>query len=367
MSRFHIELASPEDGPELLEILEEGHYPGSVSLLYTRRDDAYASLMREGEAVDIFVSRDTEEQKVAAFGVCALRTLYVDGIPTKLGYLFSLKTRKRYRGWYNFLHRGYAYSREVAHSRKIPFLLMSVVADNKYAIKLFEKKRSFMPNHSNLGDYEVYAMKTGMKCKSLPGYRFKKCEREDVSRMVDFLNRKGKDYQFFPVLKAGDFNGRGDGHLSFNDFYLLLDGGNNIAACGAVWDQRSYKQYIVKEYNGPFKILSRLSFLLPLFGYPNILAKPGRVLDFFTLSYWMVKDDDPRLFECFLRHISGAGRRHPFFVVGAHERNPLNSILKKIPHIAYKSKIYLVDWDKTREKPHELNDHMIPYFECGMM
>ena len=36
-------LASPEDGKEILRILESSGAKGSIELIYTRRPDAYAS------------------------------------------------------------------------------------------------------------------------------------------------------------------------------------------------------------------------------------------------------------------------------------------------------------------------------------
>jgi len=366
MSRFVFEPARPGDSDEILEIMEQGFYPGNISLLYTRRDNAYESLMKEGEDVFITLCRDTAENKIAAFGTGAVRTIYVNREPTPIGYLFGLKARPDYRGYYRFLHNGYAYFHRVVKDKNIPFFLMTILEGNTYAVKLLEKKRAIMPDHHYLGDYEVYSFKTGLKCKTIPGFRFRPCEMEDIPAVVRFLEREGKTHQFFPVVKAQWLAGESRNDISYRDFRLLTDDRDRIVACGAMWDQGKYKQYIVKGYSGILKMTVPFSFVLPLFGYPDMLAKPGTVLNFFTLSFWAVKDNDAAIFNYFLQNMSRCGR-HPFFIVGIHERNSLKKVLTKLPHFRYKSRVYLVDWDKSGDRPRTLEKNLIPYLECGML
>jgi hypothetical protein len=365
--RFTFRLASPGDSGEILEILEEGYYSGNMCLLYTRRDDAFTSLMREGEEVDIITCRDTRDNTIASIGACALRTLYVNGEPAKVGYLFNLKTRSEYRKMFRFLHKGYDYCRRILEDKNLPFCLMTILEGNVPAVKLLEKRRPFMPDHYPLGTYEVYALKTGMRCKPLPGLHFRRCRREDTAAVVRFLNENGRHYQFFPVVTREDFQEENKTGLCFNDFYGLYDDRGELAACGAVWDQKKYKQYIIKGYKGLLKYIAPVSGLLPVFGYPHMLSKPGTVLNFFTLSFWAVKDNNPFFFKHFVKNISRDSRDYGFFVIGVHETNDLKKVLTRLPHFSYKSKIYLVDWDKTGSKLSQLDNNRVPYLECGTL
>jgi hypothetical protein len=365
--RFVFALASPGDSDEILEILEEGHYSGKMRLLYTRRDDAFASLMKEGEEVNIITCRDTLHNTIASIGACALRTLYVNGEPARVGYLFNLKTRSRYRKMFRFLHKGYDYCRQVLENKNSPFCLMTILEGNEYAIKLLEKRRSFMPDHYPLGTYEVYAFKTRMRCKSIPGLDFRQCTRADMAAVVRFLNERGKNYQFFPVVNLEDFQEENITGPCFKDFYGLYNDRGELVACGAVWDQKKYKQYIIKGYKGFLKYIAPVSTLLPVFGYPHMLSKPNTVLNFFTLSFWAVKDNNPVFFNYFVKNISRCSGEYRFFVIGLHETNHLKKALTQIPHFSYKSKIYLVDWEKTGNKLSRLDKNRVPYLECGTL
>lgn len=367
MERFIFNLAGHGDSKELLEILEEESYGGNISLLYTRGDDAYASFMAEGAEVRIIACRDAVNNKIAAIGACAVRTLYVNREPTRIGYLFSLKARGEYRKLYRYLHKGYAFCHEIHRDKNLDFFLMTILSGNHYAEKLLAKKRSFMPGHYFLGVYEVYALKTGMKRKPIPELRFKKCEKHDLAAVVRFLNETGRNHQFYPVTVEEDFSDENRHGPSYKDFYIIEDAGGQIAACGAVWDQAHYKQYIVKGYGGFLKVVAPFSSWLPIFGYPDMLAKPGALLKFFTLSYWAVKDNNPALFEYFVKNISSAITGYSFFVIGVHEKNILRKVLTGIPHFSYKSNIYMADWDKSRDKRESLDGGMTPYLECGTL
>jgi hypothetical protein len=365
--RFTFDIATAADSREILEILEEGYYKGNISLLYTRREDAYASLMREGEEVTIITCRDTKEDKIAAIALVAIRNLYINGKKKRVGFLSSLKARGEYRQVFHFLHHGYAYFKDIYRQKKLPFYLMTVLEDNDYAIKLFAKRRTFMPNHYGLGTYAVHAFKTGLKTKYVPGFAFKRCTTEEFPEVLAFLNGKGKSQQFFPVLQAQDFQVGSRYGLQAHDFYALRDKDNHILAAGAVWDQKEYKQYLVKGYKGIYKCLSPISSLLPIFGYPHMLSKAGTVLNFFTLSFWAVKDDNPAYFNRFIRLISQANQAYRFFVLGMHEDNTLKEALNGIPHFSYRSKIFLADWDKSGHAMSQLDRQRVTYLECGTL
>ena len=367
--RFSFGLASPQDSSQILEILEEGHYGGNISLLYTRRNDAFASFMREGEEVNIITCRDSLNDRIASIGACAQRTLYVNGIPRKVGYLFNLKTRSEYRKMFRFLPKGYEYCYQVHREKKLPFFLMTILEGNRDAIKLFEKRRAFMPGHYPLGTYRVFAFKTGLKCKPMPGFHFRRCSEADMPAVLQFLNETGKNYQFFPWLQPEDFRDKSKKGISPGDFYSLHDDRGEITACGAIWDQKTYKQYIVKGYRGFFKRIAPFSAVLPVFGYPHILAKPGTILDFFTLSYWAVKDNHPGLFTHFLKNISQCpgAKDYRFFVLGIHDANTLKNSLERLPHFSYTSRIYLVDWDKSGNRLNQLDRDRVLYLECGTL
>lgn len=370
--RFILESAKPEHGKELIEILEENDFKGRISLIYTRRPDAYLSLKKEGEQVNIVICRDLENDLIISFGACAIRKWYVNRRMEQVGYLFGLRARKKYRGTYAVISKGYEFLYSFYKQSQIPFFITTILEENLYARKLLEKKRTFMPYYEPLGVYEIYTLKTGCKMDRNTHLKFKRAEKRETPLLVDFLNFHGRNCQFFPVIEEKDLVSGTYPYLSIEDFFILYGQEGEILAAGAAWDQVKYKQYIMQEYRGLFKLLYPFSSLLPVLGYPS-LAKPGTTLKFFTLSFWVVKENNPELFKLFLNNLaSQIGqisqiKDYPFFIIGLHEQNPLRPVLQKIPHILYKSRVYSVNWQKTGLIKDKLEPTLVPYLECGLL
>jgi hypothetical protein len=367
MPRFTFELAAPADGQELLEVLEEASFKGNISLLYTRRPDAYQSFLHEGPQVDIVVCRDREREKIVGFGACALRQVFINGVPRTVGYLFGLRTRQEYMRKFPLLHKGYAMIPELHKKKDVPFYLTTILEENCYAQRLLEKRRASMPAYMPYGGYTVYALlsKTAQRGE-IPPWQFRQAQQSDATRLITFLSEHGRRMQFFPVLQENDLQSARLPNLPLTNFHLLLNKHNEILSVGALWDQTAYKQYIVQRYGGIFKLLLPLSRAFPLFGFPALPA-PGSALRFFTLSFWAVKDQNPDIFRHYLRAIIHLGSGYPFFLIGLHQRHPLRKIVEQQPHISYPSRLYLVSWENRPGMSAFVDTEMVPYLECGML
>ena len=367
-SRFCFELATPEDSQELLEILEGAPFEGKISLCYTRRPDAYRSLKKEGADVAIVVCRDLKQRRIVGFGACVIRTLLVNGNAANVGYLFGLRMRPEYFKKYPMLHHGYEFLHTLHKEQGVSFYITTILEENRYVQKLLEEHRPFMPTYQPFGMYEVYVLKTKVTptSSSFANINLRQATQNDLFALLRFLSENGRNYQFFPVIEEQDLRAGRISGITVEDFYLLCGVQNEILATGVLWDQRTYKQYLVKSYGGLLKLLYPFSRLFPLFGFPALPA-PGSILNFSTLSFWAVKGNNPELFRHFLDSIVSLSGEYPFFLIGVHERHPLRDMLQKRPHISYKSKLYLVSWNEQQEYVDKLDHHMVPYLECGML
>ena len=367
-NRFSFELANREDGEQILDILEENDFKGKVALIYTRRPDAYSSLKREGEEVVIIVCRDHKLDRGAGFAACSINRLYFNGEEKRVGYLSGLRIARKYRKQFHLLHRGYHFLEDILADKNIDYYLTTILEENKIVQRLLEKKRKFMPWYEYLDQYHVYTIKTGLRLneKKRPELILKQARPEDYSQVLDFIEKEGGSNQFFPILDKNILKDKWE--LESGDFYYLYDqDSNQIVAAGACWDQTEYKQYIVQNYGGIYKLLAPISKVFPLFGYPP-LPPVGSILNFFTLSFWTVKDNDGDIFQYFLSSISRRfGGIYSFFNIGLISSHPLCGIVKDIPHLVYKSRLYLVNWEKEEERVGQLKDKYPLYLECGLL
>lgn len=364
-NRCNFALVGPEDGPELLEILEDIDFTGKISLIYTRRPDPYASLKREGRRVDTVVCRDTRTGRLMGLASSSINRMYLNGNPADIGYVFGLRVRQEYRRKFLLLPKGFQYLFAQHENEGIPFYLTTILDENSAAQRLLEKRRPTMPVYEYFGDYETYALVTGKKGQSAEGLLFRKAEKSDIRALVAFLRTSGSRFQFFPVLDEGELDDP-DSTLRYEDFYLLFDPDGEIAAAGALWDQRPYKQYLLSRYGGVYRFLYPVSFLFPFFGYPG-LAKPGTVLNFCTLSFWAIRDDDPEVFDLFLRQVALITRGFSYFVLGIDKRHPLRDAIQRKPHIIYRARMYVVHTQKNEPYVREIDRERIFYLEIGRL
>ena len=75
--------------------------------------------------------------------------------------------------------------------------------------------------------------------------------RDDVPELVEFYNQQAQPFQYAPVLTK-DWLRQLDGSngLRLSDFQLLRENGR-LRACLALWDQRRFKQTVLRSlFNG---------------------------------------------------------------------------------------------------------------------
>ena len=363
--RFVIQPATAADSAEILSVLEENVFPGNVSLIYTRRPDAYRSFLAEGREAHLLVCRDTREGRIAGLGAYAVHECFIDHRPEKVVYLFGLRGRREYLATRALLSLPGAYRQVIEQfsAQGIRYFLTVILQDNLPAQRLLTKERSHMPRHTFLCPYHTLTFRTRRGVLSLPhSYAFRQATPEDGAALEDFLTAEGGRRDFFPS-RIGDLFGRHP-ELSWESFYLLTDRQGSILACGAAWDQASYKQYIVAGYAGKLRWMCRFPFVLRLFGH-SPLPKPSTVLRFFLLAFWCVKDDRAEYLKWFLDSLARAARDYPYFVVGVPQSHPLAPALNEWKFLRYDSNIYLVGHHVTPDDAARLRKSL--YLECGWL
>jgi len=343
---FTIDDAGPLDGPRLLEILESSPMPGPISVVYTRRPDAYASFQREGETVRIVVAR--APGGIFAMGAFAVRTLYVAGTPTKVAYLFGLRSVDHALKRRPLLHRGYARIGRQLQELGVCHAITTIVASNHRVAEMLARRRAFMPAYEPLGRYDVFALLPRRRRTT----RVRRAVPADASRIAQHLNEIGRTQDYFPVVTEGDLL-EGRGIPKVDAFHWIEGRPGEVLAAAALWDQTDYRQYRVAGYAGSGAWLRRFA---PLFGMPNLPA-PGQDFRYATLALWAARD--PALLGELLDGLPGG---HSFVLAGAHVSHPFHDTFRRRRHVRYESDVFRVTWDESALKPSGPI-----YLECGTL
>ena len=347
--------ATPQDGQEILRILESSAAKGNIELIYTRRPDAYESYKKDAKDARVFISRNGDR----AIGTCAelIREVYIGGESRRAAYLCGLKKDAEYHGGVGFGARFI----QGLQQDDIDFYYCSVVAENTDARRMFEKSRRLLSMNSISG-YKTYIINPNVKIK-VPKhtFTFRRATESDTSTLLNFLNTEGKRKDMFPVVKSlDDFY-----NLHISDFYLLLDG-ENIIATAALWKQTEYKQYIVKRYGGAMKLARVFNPILSALRYIK-LPQENEPLDFPMLAFFLCKDDNADNYRIFLNEIKQEiSKSYGMFVIGLPDSHYARPIIDKLPSVNFKTEIYEIKFPWSEQK-YKAPDPQSVYLECGLL
>jgi hypothetical protein len=144
--------------------------------------------------------------------------------------------------------------------------------------------------------------------------------------------------------------------------------GHRIAGCLAVWDQRGFKQAVVRGYAPALRLARPLLNLAgPALGAPR-LPRPGEPLRHAFLSHVAVDGDDPRVLVALVEEaMATAGSDLDHLVTGFSERDPLlGALIRAFPSRRYGSILYVVDWEDGRGAADTL-DRRVPHPEVAIL
>jgi hypothetical protein len=221
-----------------------------------------------------------------------------------------------------------------------------------------------MPIYRLVGEMETLAFATKQgKLKGL----LQRATLRDVPALVDFFNRRAEQYQFSPVLTEVWLHSlSGKKGLSLRDFWLVKDN-NDLRGCLAIWDQRAFKQTIVRGYRFP---LSTLRGPYNLFaGVTKRLKFPamGEKLEQAFMSFAAFDSSANDLaVEAVSEGLARARQKGAEAgILGVSVANPIAGILKKsLQASVYRTCIETVSWP---ESPGPILDGRPPQPEVAIL
>jgi hypothetical protein len=325
-----VELATVADEPELRRLLRDNPMEGAIRVSLEREPDAFLAASIEGHPHASVVARHPEDGHVLGMGSRAVVDAFVNGEPRRVGYLSQLRVERSSRGRRHLLSRGYARLGALRAPDEERFDFTTIIADNAPALRLLNAGVPGLPSYRLLETLVTLVIPTWPAPRPARGV-----ERADGARLAavaDCLQRNGRRFQLARRWTAEDLASadrcRG---LSPDDVFVATMGGR-VTACAALWDQRAFKQVVVRGY-GP-----TLSRVRPLYNLAaRLLRAPclpdvGAALPHAHLSHLAVDGDDPVVFEALLAAaLREAGRRGLAYVVaGFSERHPLLAVARRL-------------------------------------
>ena len=364
--RYQITTAQPSDEAEVRALLREP-MPGAVRVALQREPDLSHGDRVEGERHRRFVARDPASGALIGAASRSVRRLWVNGEPRRVGYLSQLRRAGR-RGGVRLLRDGYRACEAMRAEDELPFDLTTIIADNHAARRLLERGLPGVPCYTPLCELVTLMIpvrgRLGRAVDLQAG-----CERR-VPEIVECLNRFGARHQFAPVWRTCDLTGPGRLRgLSPKRFHVAVRG-DRVVGCVARWDQRGFKQAVVRGYGKPLHWGRWLVNVgLALRGHPA-LPRAGTTLRITYLSHVAVDEDDPTVMCELLeaaRRAATRTRDSDYLVTAFAAGHPLLPMLQeRYRPREYRSVLYLVH-RLSPEALRERLDSRCPHLEVATL
>ena len=341
------ESATDADDPEIRRLLRDNPMMGQITVSLEREPGCFAEAACTQLEHQTIVAR--QNNRLICVGNCSFRTRFMNGRACRVGYLSGLRLDQRAAGRFDVLRRGYTFFRELHHGSEPYFT--AIASDNERAIRFLERAAPGMPIYDYVGEFVTAVLPVRKRMRANPR-SFAMERASNVDELVAFLNKHNSRYQFAPCWTAEDLlRLRGLG-LQTANFWQIRSGGR-IAACGALWDQRSFKQTVVRGYAPPLSWSRRwLNPMLAAVGRPQLPAV-GTTLAQGFISHLAVTADQPELLIELATALNGdaADRQLDYLMLGLSEGDPrLATLRAHFKFREYRSRLYTVRWPQSESR-----------------
>lgn len=340
--------ASSADDIELRAILRANDMDSWVNLAFEREPCFFAGENLMGSSTAVIALDEAAQQAPIGMYNCSLLPVHINGHAAFAGYLGGLRVNRQYRRRIRILKDGFAsIPRLVPNQEKMSCWFTSVGQENSQARRILEADLKDMPKYRLVGAMDTLAFPTRHgKDRGL----LHQATRRDVPALISFFNQQASAFQFSPVLtEAWLLSLNGEQGLMLDDFWLLKDG-DELSGCLAIWDQRKFKQTVVRGYRFPLKQFRSAYNLLAAIRGKLSLPAPGEKLEqvfisFFALSARAQNRAADVISEALLR---ASEKNAAIATLGLSDRNPLSSVLQTALHPdSYRTRIETVTWPQA--------------------
>lgn len=382
MARYQFDVAGPDHDRQLRELLRASPTDGRIQLTFQREPDYFAAVPTLGPFCQTLICREMESQAIVAVASRSIRDVFVNGQPQAVGYLGMLRIIKSHQNS-SVLARGYRFLKQLHSDDRTPMYYTTIADGNQRAINTLTSGRAGLPAYHPAGVYHTLAIGLSTRAaraesidrkKPASGLEIRRATDEDLSTIVDYVNRVGSSYQFFPVCRDSDFNAKVDASpgatfkgLSASDFFIALRDGQLVGTMGA-WDQHAIRQTVVHGYSPALKFSRPLYNVVARLRGRSRLPPPGKPFRYLIATLAVVERNDPFVFRLLIDALNDyhSGGHYDFLMVGLHETNPLLATVGSRATLQYKTRVFHVCWPDG-ESIRSLLDDRPPWYELGCL
>ena len=336
-------VATRADDAAIRRLLRENPMRGAVTLTFEREPSYFQGTAVAGGADQTIVA--FERDRLLCMGRSTIREAWLNGRARRVGYLAELRLDAAAQGRIDILRGGYRFFHELQRASPADFTFTSIAADNTRARRFLERGLPGLPNYEFLDGLTTLLISTKpRRLFARPGRNL--LETATAEELAEFLDNSASCHQLASTWTPNRVLGLGTHGLAVDAFGVVRTNGRIIAA-GALWDQRSFRQTVIRGYSRslacarPFA--NTLGALFGLSAFPRV----GSVLSHAFLSPLAASPDVasllPRVVSAFCRRAAAKGIDYLTLALPSNDTR-LAELRRCFRPRTYASRLYRVRW-----------------------
>jgi hypothetical protein len=300
-------LAEECDDAGIRALLRNNPMRGRISISLEREPNYFADADWPGQTKQTIIARETG--RIVCVGACTAQNRFANGVSRRVGYLGGLRLDESCAGRFDILRRGYEFFRELQEDDPADFYFTSIASDNERARRFLQRGFKGMPKYEFVGEFVTLVLST-----------------RRWSRRLDYGQNNDEPKQFAPCWGADELS------------KLKGFGFHQISAGAGVWDQRAFKQTVVRDYASPIRQMrGAINLLNWVTGAPT-LPPVGKQLSM-AFGFGVAAAN----VDALIREARRLGAK--MLITGFDARDSrLDVIRKEFRCREYRSRIYVVRW-----------------------
>ena len=353
-SRVRFEVAGPDHDAAIRRLLRESAMHGAIAITREREPSYFAGANIAGAEDETIVA--LERNEVIGIASCSIRRRYVNGELRRVGYVGELRLARSAQGRFDVLRRGFQfYAARHAHD-PAEMYFTSIAADNERSRRFLERGLPGMPRY----EFRTEFVTLLIRARRGPA-RITPSGHQEPGAIAEFLNKNARRYQLAAHWSLEQLTSLEQWSVSGRDFHAVTEG-NRMVACAALWDQRPFRQTVIRGYSRTMRAMRPLVNLFSnAFGTPSLPPCGSTLPQAFLSPLASSGDNSESCGELIQGALARAAERGlEILTVGFAETDPrLAQVRPRFRCREYRTRLYRVRWPQFEDGVGSLDGRLI--------
>ena len=275
-----LELAGPQDNPELISFFKEFTTKGLVELKIDRNKDFFGNYAIQSDRYKSYILKD-EENKINAAASFIIRDAAFEGKPITVATATDLRVRTNRRAILEWSNHFLPVLQKETEENNVSHVFSAINLSDTTILNTFIRPRNMkraMPRYYLYRKFQMVSLhgRYPWAKKPLPSIQIRQGNPANVDALAAYIIRRSQYRPFASVWDYQSFEKKIErlSGLKLSDFWIAFDSEDNIIGCLAPWSPSGIQDFIPLSYSLRAHNFRQFLKFFWLLGMTRRLAKP---------------------------------------------------------------------------------------------